>query len=173
MLYSLESKKVQTLGDFWVAESATVVGSVILENDTSVWFNAVIRGDNDTIRLCEGSNIQDGSVLHTDEGHKLIVGKHVTVGHQAMLHSCVIGQESLIGMKATILDDAIVGENCLIGANTLITAGKRIPDRSLVLGSPGRVVRELTEDEIANIKESARHYIKNFKNYKLSLKAQC
>jgi carbonic anhydrase/acetyltransferase-like protein (isoleucine patch superfamily) len=138
---------------------------VILENESSVWFNTVIRGDNDVITIGARSNIQDGSVLHTDEGIALTLGTEVSVGHQAMLHGCTIGDGSLIGIKALILNHAVVGRECLIGANALVTEGKSIPDRSLVLGSPGKVVRTLTDEEVAGLRAIAAHYVENARRY--------
>ena len=173
MLYSLKDRKVNIDEDSWVAQNATVIGSVILERDSSVWFNAIIRGDNDIIHIYEGSNIQDGCVLHTDSNLQLIVEQNVTVGHQVMLHGCHVEKESLIGMKAIILDRARIGRNCLIGANTLITEGKQIPDGSVVMGAPGKVVRQITDDEITRIKNSANHYIENSKRYSKYLVEQC
>lgn len=172
MLYSLGDRKVVTKGDFWVADNARVIGSVVLENNASVWFDAVVRGDNDLITIGEGSNVQDGSVLHTDEGVKLTLGRNVTVGHQVMLHGCTIGDGSLIGIKATILNNARIGKQCLIGAHSLVTEGKEIPDRSLVVGAPGRVVRKLTDDEVQYLEWNALHYVQNFQRYKQLLKAQ-
>ena len=156
-----------------MADSASVIGSVILEDKSSIWFNAVLRADNDIIHVGEGTNIQDGSVLHTDQGLPLKIKNHVTVGHQVMLHGCTIGAETLIGMKSIILDNAKIGNNCLIGANTLITQGKEIPDGSLVIGSPGKVVRRLTTTEINKIRMSAQHYITNSIQYQNSLKPEC
>ena len=172
MIYSLGERKVITRGDCWVADNATVIGSVILENNSSVWFNTVVRGDNDLITIGEGSNVQDNSVLHTDEGVRLTIGRNVTVGHQVMLHGCTIGDGCLIGIKATILNHASIGRNCLIGAHTLITEGKEIPDRSLVMGVPGKVIRQLTDEEVAQLLWNADHYVKNFQRYKRELKAQ-
>src|SRR5436190_12497581 len=150
MLYALGSRKVQLIGSgHYVAPNATVIGDVVLESESSIWFNVVIRGDNDTITIGARSNIQDGSVLHTDAGVKLTLGASVSVGHLVMLHGCTIGQGSLIGIKSVILNHAVVGRECLIGANTLIPERKVIPDRSLVLGSPGKVVRSLAEEEVA------------------------
>ncbi|MFT7221312.1 MAG: carbonic anhydrase/acetyltransferase-like protein (isoleucine patch superfamily), partial [Candidatus Azotimanducaceae bacterium] len=126
MIYRLGDREPEFKGDYWIADSATVLGAVILEQDASVWFNAVLRGDNDVITIGEGSNIQDGAVLHTDPGHPLTIGKGVTVGHKAMLHGCLIGNNSLIGINAVILNGAKIGENCLIGANALIPEGKEI-----------------------------------------------
>lgn len=169
MIYSLGDRKVVTKGDYWVAENATVVGSVVLEHNASVWFGTVVRGDNDLITIGEGSNIQDNSVLHTDEGVKLTIGRNVSVGHQVMLHGCSIGECSLIGIKATILNNARIGKHCLIGAHALITEGKEIPDRSLVVGAPGRVIRQLTDQEVQFLLWNAEHYIKNFKRYKKNM----
>ena len=148
MLYDLENKKIQNSGDNWVAPNANVIGDVTLEKNTSIWFNATLRGDIENIYVGEGSNVQDGSVLHTDPGYPLKIGKNVTVGHLAMLHGCTIEDNSLIGIGAVILNNAKIGKNCVIGAKSLITENKEIPDNSLVVGSPGRVIRKLTEDEI-------------------------
>jgi carbonic anhydrase/acetyltransferase-like protein (isoleucine patch superfamily) len=162
MLYTLASRHVQLRGrHHFVAANATVIGSVVLEDESSVWFNTVIRGDNDVITIGARSNVQDGSVLHTDAGIALTLGTEVSVGHQAMLHGCMIGDGSLIGIKALILNHAIVGRECLIGANALITEGKSIPDRSLVLGSPGKVVRTLSDEEVAGLHAIAAHYVEN------------
>ena len=159
-------------GNFWVAESAQVMGNVILEENASVWFGAVARGDNDPITIGENSNVQDGSVLHTDPGIPLVIGSHVTIGHKVMLHGCEIGDNTLIGINAVVLNRAKIGKNCLIGANALITEGKEIPDNSMVMGSPGKVVRELTEQEIAGLKMSAAHYWENANRFRLGLKEQ-
>jgi len=172
MIYSLGDTKVITRGDYWVADSATVIGSVILENNASVWFNTVIRGDNDLITIGEGSNVQDNSVLHTDKGVKLTVGRNVTIGHHVMLHGCTIGDGSLIGIKSTILNNARIGKHCLIGAHALITEGKEIPDRSLVVGSPGKVVRQLTDEEVQHLLGNAEHYVQNFQRYRRDFKLQ-
>lgn len=172
MIYSLGERKVVTRGDYWVAESASVIGSVVLEHNASVWFNTVVRADNDLITIGEGSNVQDNSVLHTDEGVRLTIGKNVTIGHHVMLHGCTVGDGSLVGIKATILNNARIGKNCLIGAHALITEGKEIPDRSLVVGAPGKIVRQLTDEEVAGLLENALHYVKNFQRYRLDLKVQ-
>lgn len=172
MKYSLAERKVVTKGDYWIAHNATVIGSVVLENNASVWFNTVIRADNDIITIGENSQIQDGSVLHADPGFPLTLGKNVSVGHMAMLHGCTVGDGSLIGIKSVILNGAVIGKNCLIGANTLIAEGKTIPDGSMVLGSPGRIVRPLTPEEIARINRTADNYVARFKRYKADLKAQ-
>lgn len=152
-------------GEYWIAPSATVLGNVILKQNASVWFNAVLRGDNDPIVIGENSNVQDGSVLHTDTGSPLTVGKDVTIGHMVMLHGCTIGDNTLIGIGSIILNGARIGRNCIIGANTLITEGKEISDNSMVMGSPGKVVRELGEDAVGMMKLSAAHYVENWKRY--------
>ena len=172
MIFSLANQKVVTKGDYWIAPNATVIGNVVLEPNASVWFNVVIRGDYETITIGENSQVQDGSVLHTDPGLPLTVGKNVSIGHMAMLHGCTIGDGSLIGIKSVILNGAVVGKNCLIGANTLIAEGKIIPDGSLVVGSPGRVLRQLSLAEITEINEFADRYVRNFKRYKAELKAE-
>ncbi len=172
MKYSLAELKVTTKGDYWIASNATVIGSVVLENNASVWFNVVIRADNDIITIGENSQVQDGSVLHADPGFPLTLGRNVSVGHMAMLHGCTVGDGSLIGIKSVILNGAVIGKNCLIGANTLIAEGKTIPDGSMVLGSPGKVVRQLTPEEIAWINGVADHYVANFKRYKAGLKSE-
>ncbi len=167
MIYTLGDKTPQTpsAGEYWIAPGATVIGDVILKRNASVWFAAVLRGDNDPIVIGENTNIQDGSVLHSDPGAPLIIGRDVTVGHMAMLHSCEIGDNSLIGIGAVILSRARIGRNCLIGARTLIPEGKEIPDNSLVVGAPGKVVRQLTDDQVAFLTASAEHYVQNWKRY--------
>ena len=170
MIYRLGQSAVEIVGDdVFVADNATVIGRVRLENNVSVWFNAVIRGDNDLITVGENSNIQDGSVLHTDPGIPLTIGKYVTVGHKAMLHGCTIGDCSLIGINAVILNGARIGRNCLVGANSLITENKEIPDGSLVVGAPARVIRTLSPRQQDALKESAEHYVENFKRYRKEL----
>ena len=170
MIYVLGDRTPELKGDCWVADSATVLGSVVLENEVSVWFNAVLRGDNDVITVGEGSNIQDGSVLHTDPGMPLIIGRGVTVGHKVMLHGCTIGDNSLIGINAVVLNGAKIGKNCLIGANTLIPEGKEIPDGSLVMGSPGEIVRELNDSALKGLTMSAQGYVRNFKRFRKDLR---
>ena len=157
-------------GNYWVAENATVLGNVILEENASVWFNAVLRGDNDPITIGENSNVQDGSVLHTDLGCPLTIGKDVTIGHMAMLHGCTIGDETLIGIGATVLNRAVIGKNCIIGAHALIPEGKVIPDGSLVMGAPGKVVKELREEQVMLIKGSAQVYVDNWRRFNKGLK---
>ena len=165
MFYDLEDKKLKNSGENWVAPNATIIGDVTLEKNSSVWFNAVIRGDNENIHVGKGSIVQDGSVLHTDPGCPLRIGKDVTIGHIVMLHGCTIGDNSLIGIGAVILNNAKIGKNCIIGAKALITENKEIPDNSLVVGAPGRVVRKLTDEEIGKITENAKHYQDNWKRY--------
>lgn len=156
-------------GDYWVAPTATVIGNVRLLKGASVWFGATIRGDNELITIGEGSNVQDNSVLHTDPGAPLTIGTDVTVGHLVMLHGCTIGDGTLVGIGSVILNRARIGKNCLIGANSFIGEGKEIPDNSMVLGAPGRVVRELDEGMAAILKASAQHYVENWRRYKAGL----
>ncbi|WP_114417577.1 gamma carbonic anhydrase family protein [Marinospirillum perlucidum] len=166
MLYDLEDRRVQLLSEeIFIAPNATLIGSVILHEEASVWFNVVARGDNDPITLGPQSNVQDGSILHTDVGFPLTLGRGVTVGHKAMLHGCQIGDFSLIGMNAVVLNGAKIGRYCLIGANTLIPEGMVVPDGSLVLGSPGQIKRELTEEQKAHLEASAAHYVENGQRY--------
>ena len=170
MIYGLGEKKITTDGEnFWIAPNAAVIGSVILKKNANIWFNTTLRGDNDPIIVGENSNIQDGSVCHTDDGMPLTIGNNVTVGHKVILHSCTIGDNSLIGMGSTILNNAKIGNNCLVGANTLITEGKVFPDNSMIVGSPGKFKRELTEQEIQIINLSALHYVENMKRFKNQL----
>ena len=167
MIYDLEKNVPEISADSWVAPNAIIIGKVKLEKNSSIWFNAVLRGDIEKIVIGENSNIQDGSVLHTDPGCPLTVGKGVTVGHMVMLHGCEISDDTLIGIGSTILNKAKIGKNCIIGANTLVTENKVIPDNSLVLGSPGKVIRKVTDDEIKVICENAKHYVENSKRYKI------
>ena len=171
-IYALADKKPQLPpeGEYWIAPNAVVLGDVILKPGASIWFGAVLRGDNDPITIGENSNIQDGSVLHTDAGEPLTIGRDVTVGHLAMLHGCEIGDNTLIGIGAVVLGRAKIGKNCLIGANTLITEGKVIPDNSLVMGQPGKVVRPLEPGQIAALTASAEHYVQNWKRYVVNLR---
>jgi len=171
-IYSLGDRKPALGRDAWVAPDATVIGDVILGDDASIWWNAVVRGDNDTIRIGAGSNIQDGSVLHADEGVPLTLGERVTVGHLVMLHGCTVGEESLIGIKSVILNRAVIGRHCIIGANSLIPEGKVIPDRSLVMGSPGKVVRQLSDEEVARLRLAAQGYVENARRYRAGLKRE-
>jgi len=168
--YAIGDRQPVLHADAWVAEGATLIGSIILERDASIWFGCVLRGDNDYITIGEGSNIQDGCVLHTDPGICLTVGRDVTVGHQAMLHGCTIGEGSLIGIQAVILNHAVIGRHCLIGAGAFIPEGKEIPERSLVVGSPGRVQRELSDEEVERLVDSARRYVGNARRYRQALR---
>ena len=165
MFYDLEDKKPKNSGENWVAPNATIIGDVTSAASDVYKRQAVIRGDNENIHVGEGSNVQDGSVLHTDPGCPLRIGKDVTIGHIVMLHGCTIGDNSLIGIGAVILNNAKIGKNCIIGAEALITENKEIPDNSLVVGAPGRVVRKLTDEEIGKITENAKHYQDNWKRY--------
>jgi carbonic anhydrase/acetyltransferase-like protein (isoleucine patch superfamily) len=159
-------------GRAWVAPSATVLGNVRLEEDASVWFNAVLRGDNEPISVGARSNVQDGCVLHTDPGFPLTIGADCTIGHMVMLHGCTIGAGSLIGIGAIILNGAKIGEGCLIGAGSLVGEGKEIPPGSLVFGSPGKVIRALTEAEVNRIRHGAQHYVQNWQRFATSFKPQ-
>ena len=170
MIYSLGEQQLQTEGDYWIADNATVIGAVVLKNNASVWFNVVIRADNDTITIGENTNIQDGSVLHTDSGVPLTVGNNVTVGHKVMLHGCTIGDNTLIGINAVVLNHAKIGKNCIIGANALITERQQIPDNSLVVGSPAKVVKTISDAQAQMLQMSALHYVQNFKRYQAQLK---
>ena len=152
--------------EYWIAPNAAVIGRVVLKKNASVWWGATLRGDNDPIVIGEGSNVQDGSVLHTDTGSPLTLGANVTVGHMVMLHGCTIGDNTLVGIGSIILNGAKIGKNCLIGANCLITEGKEIPDNSLVMGAPGKVVREISEAQMMVLKGGAAHYVENWKRYK-------
>ena len=172
MLYQLDGHHVQCEGDYWVADSASVMGRVLLKHNASVWFGAVLRGDNDLITVGDHSNVQDLSVLHTDEGCPLTIGSYCTIGHEVMLHGCTIGNGTLIGINSVILNNAAIGENCLIGAGTLITEGKHIPAGSLVMGSPGKVVRELTPEQIEGLRRSAEGYVANSQRFRAGLVAQ-
>jgi carbonic anhydrase/acetyltransferase-like protein (isoleucine patch superfamily) len=154
----------------WVAESANVIGKVRLEANSSVWFNVTIRGDNDLITLGENSNLQEGAVLHTDPGKPLTIGKNVTVGHQAMLHGCTIGDGSLIGMQAIVLNNAKIGKNCLVGAGAVVTEGKEFPDNSLIIGSPAKVARTLTDEQAAALGRSSASYVERAQLFKSHLK---
>ena len=171
-IYSLADRKPVLGHEAWVAPNATVIGDVRLGDKASIWWSAVVRGDNDTITIGAGSNIQDGSVLHADAGVPLTIGANVTVGHLVMLHGCTIGDESLIGIKSVILNRAVIGRHCIIGANSLIPEGKVIPDRSLVMGSPGKVVRQLSDDEVARLQRSAQGYVENARRYRAELKLE-
>lgn len=152
-------------GEYWIAPTASVMGNVILKKNASIWWGAIARGDNDPITIGENSNVQDGSVLHTDLGAPLTIGANVTIGHMVMLHGCTIGDGSLIGIGSIVLNGAKIGKNCLIGAGALITEGKEIPDNSMVMGAPGKVVREIGEQHAMILQASALHYVENWKRY--------
>jgi len=170
VIYALGERRVEFRGDYYIAPTASVIGSVVLGHNASVWFNCVLRGDNEVISLGDNTNIQDATVMHADPGIPLTLAANVTVGHNAMLHGCSIGENSLIGISAVVLNNARIGRNCLVGAGTLITEGKEIPDGSLVLGSPGRVVRSLDAAEIAAIAENANRYVKKSVEYRSLLR---
>ena len=171
MIYALGDRSPELVGDgHFVAPNATVIGHVRLLPEASVWFNCVLRGDNEPIEVGAGSNVQDGCVLHTDPGFPLTIGANVTVGHKVMLHGCTIGDNSLVGIGSTILNGATIGRHCLVGAHSLVTEGKSFPDGSLILGSPARVLRELSDEEIAGMTESARHYVANAARFNTSLR---
>lgn len=156
-------------GRCWVAPDADVIGRVRLDRDASVWFGAVLRGDNELIHIGERSNVQDGSVFHTDMGYPLTIGSDCTIGHKAILHGCTIKRNSLVGMGATILNGAVIGENCIVGANALIAEGKVIPDNSLVVGMPGKVIRQLDAEAAEGITKSAAGYVRNWQRFKAGL----
>lgn len=171
-LYALDgvAPNVPEDGEYWVAPNAQVMGDVTLESGVGIWFGVVLRGDNDPITVGEGSNIQENTVIHTDIGYPVTIGKNCTIGHSAVIHGCTIGDNSLIGMGATVLNGAVVGRNCLIGAGALVTEGKVIPDGSLVVGMPAKVIRALDADAIAGLTQSALHYQDNMRRYRDGLK---
>ncbi|RTL71665.1 MAG: gamma carbonic anhydrase family protein [Hyphomicrobiales bacterium] len=173
-LYEFEGRKVQVPanGRYWVADNATVLGNVLIEENASVWFNAVLRGDNEQITVGAGSNIQDGCVLHTDPGFPLTIGAEVTVGHMVMLHGCTIGRGSLIGIGAIVLNGAKIGEDCLIGAGALIPEGKVIPDRSVVMGAPGKIIRQLGDQDVVRLRGATLNYQARWPQYRESFKPQ-
>lgn len=165
-VYAIGDRTPQIHDSAWIAPNATVIGSVTLGAGSSVWWNGVVRGDDEAITIGARCNIQDGSVLHADPGVPLVLEENVTIGHMAMLHGCSVGEGSLIGIKAVILNRAVIGKGCLIGANTLIPEGKVIPDHSLVVGSPGRILRTLSEDEVARLRATAGHYVEARQHYR-------
>ena len=169
-VYELDGLAPQMADSAWVADSAQVMGDVVLGADASVWFGTVVRGDTATIHIGEGTNVQDASVLHADIGVPLTIGKHVTVGHQVMLHGCTIGDESLIGIGAIVLNGAKIGKNCLVGAGALVTEGKEFPDGSMIIESPARVVKQLTPEQMQGLRKSAQHYIDNARRFKTGLR---
>ena len=167
MIIDLGDKKLKTVDDnFWIAPNASVIGDVNLERDASIWFNAILRADNEPITIGEGSNVQDGAIVHTDPGFACRIGKKVTVGHMAMLHGCSIGDGSLIGIGSVVLNGAKIGRNCIIGSKALVTEGMEVPDGSMVLGIPGKIKKTLTEEEQSVVPLGAEHYIDNYKKYK-------
>ncbi|MBT9455040.1 MAG: gamma carbonic anhydrase family protein [Burkholderiaceae bacterium] len=169
-IYALGDVAPQIADSAWVAESAQVIGDVHLGADASIWFNCVVRGDNETMVIGRGTNIQDGSVLHSDRGSPLTIGEDVTVGHQVMLHGCTVGRGSLIGIQSVVLNGAKIGQYCLVGAGSLVTEGKEFPDGSLIMGRPAKVVRELTPEQVDGLRLSAAGYVANARRYKAGLK---
>ncbi|MES2682175.1 MAG: gamma carbonic anhydrase family protein [Pseudomonadota bacterium] len=170
MLYALEEKQPQLLGNNWIADNAAVIGNVVLHPGANIWFGCTVRGDNDPISIGENTNIQDNSVLHTDVGVPLNIGRDVTIGHQVMLHGCTIGDNTLIGIQSVILNRAVIGKNSIVGAGSLVPEGKRYPDGVLLMGSPAVVKRELSPQEIAFIKLSAQHYVQNAQRFAAKLR---
>lgn len=166
MIYKIDGRQVELRGEGqWIAPNATVIGSVILGNNASVWFGVVIRGDNDVIEIGDNSNIQENSVLHVDAGVPMTIGSNVTVGHKVMLHGCTIGDNTLIGMNAVVLNGAKIGKNCIIGAHALVPERMEIPDNSLVMGAPAKVVKEITDGHKAMITLGAQHYVEHAKHF--------
>lgn len=170
MIYTLDPRAPQIKQGAWVAGNATLIGSVTLEQNANIWFNCVLRGDNDDLIVGENSNVQDGSVLHTDPGIKLRIGRDCTIGHMVMLHGCEIGDNTLIGIKSVILNRAKIGNNSIVGANSLVTEGKQFPDNVMLMGAPAKVVRELTPQEIQVIQFTSQLYVKNAQRYREKLK---
>ncbi|MEI4233297.1 gamma carbonic anhydrase family protein [Roseovarius sp. D22-M7] len=169
-LYTLDGHAPQIADDTWIAPDANLIGRVVLETTASIWFGCTLRGDNEVIHVGAGSNVQDHTVMHTDMGYPLTIGAGCTIGHKAMLHGCTLGENTLIGMGATVLNGARIGRDCLIGAGALITEGKEIPDGSLVMGAPGKVVRALDPEAIAALRASALHYQQNMRRFRDGLK---
>jgi len=169
-LYELDGVAPQLAAGAWVADSAQVIGSVVLGENASVWFGAVLRGDNETIRIGRNSNVQDLSVLHSDQGKPLTIGENVTLGHQVMVHGCTIGDNTLIGIQSVILNGAKIGRNCIVGAGSVVTEGKEFPDNSLIIGSPAKVVRTLDDDAARKLALSAQSYVANAKRFASNLK---
>ncbi|MFK8077228.1 MAG: gamma carbonic anhydrase family protein [Granulosicoccus sp.] len=169
MLYALNNKKPIIEKNTYVAPSAVLIGDVVIGEYVSIWFNAVLRGDNDTIIIGEGSNVQDGCILHVDEGVPITVGKRVTIGHKAILHGCQVDDDSLIGMNAVVLNNAVIGKNCLIGANALVTEGMHVPDGSLVLGSPAKIIKPVSPAALDSMRAGAQGYIRKIGTYNDSL----
>lgn len=172
-LYSIGDKRVELRGaHHYIAHDATLVGAITLEADANIWFKVVIRAENDVVRIGEATNVQDGSVLHVDPGYPLTLGNRVTIGHKVMLHGCTVGEGSLVGINSVVMNGARIGRGSLIGANTLIPEGKEIPDGVLVLGSPGKVVRELKPEERARLLEIAAGYVERSRRYRTEFREQ-
>ena len=169
-IYQLDEHAPQLAAGAWVADSAQVMGNVLLGENASVWFGCVLRGDNEVLRVGRNSNVQDGSVLHSDPGFPLTLGDNVTVGHQVMLHGCTVGDGSLIGIQSVILNGAKIGRNCLVGAGSLVTEGKEFPDGSLIIGTPARAIRQLSPEQIEGMKQIAAHYVENARRFAVGLK---
>jgi carbonic anhydrase/acetyltransferase-like protein (isoleucine patch superfamily) len=168
-IYSISGEKPQLAESAWVAREAVVIGRARLAERTSVWFNAVIRADNEPVNIGEGSNVQEGAVLHTDPGFPMEIAANVTIGHQAMLHGCTVGEGSMIGVQAVVLNGAVIGKHCLVGAGAIVTEGKVFPDRSLILGAPAKVARELSDEQVANLLQNAADYARRAEVYRHEL----
>jgi carbonic anhydrase/acetyltransferase-like protein (isoleucine patch superfamily) len=169
-VYQLDTLTPRIADTAWVADSAQVIGNVELADDASVWFGVIMRGDNEPMRVGRGSNIQDGSMVHSDPGFPMTLGENVTIGHQVMLHGCTVGDGSLIGIKSVVMNGAKIGRNCLVGAGSLVTEGKEFPDGSMIMGAPAKVVRELTPEQIAGLQRAAAHYVANAQRFRAGLK---
>jgi carbonic anhydrase/acetyltransferase-like protein (isoleucine patch superfamily) len=169
-IYQFGDDSPQLAPSAWVADSAQVIGRVQMAEGSSVWYGAVLRGDNDWIRIGARSNVQDGTVMHTDMGFPLTIGEDVTIGHQVMLHGCTVGDGSLIGIQAVVLNGAKIGRNCLVGAGAVVTEGKEFPDNSLILGAPAKVVKEISAEQAARIRHGALHYVENAQRHRTMLK---
>ena len=169
-IYQLDDDVPRIADTAWVADSAQVIGRVELAEGASIWFGAILRGDNEWMRIGRGSNVQDGSVLHSDPGFPLTLGENVTVGHQVMLHGCTIGDGTLVGIQAVVLNGAKIGRNCLVGAGALVTEGKEFPDGSLIVGSPAKLAKQLTPEQFERLKHGAQHYVENSQRYRTGLK---
>jgi carbonic anhydrase/acetyltransferase-like protein (isoleucine patch superfamily) len=169
-IYQLDTLTPRIAASAWVADSAQVIGNVELAEGSSVWFGAILRGDNEAMRIGRNSNVQDGSMLHSDPGFPLALGENVTIGHQVMLHGCTVGDGSLIGIKAVLLNGARIGRNCLVGAGSLVTEGKEFPDGSMIMGAPAKVVGQLTPEQIDGLRRAAAHYVENARRFQEGLK---
>lgn len=169
-LYELDGISPRTAPSAWVADSAEVMGNVMLGEASSIWFGAVLRGDNEPITIGAGTNVQDGSVLHSDPGQPLVLGERVTVGHKVVLHGCTVGDESLIGIGAVVLNGAKIGKHCLVGAGALVTEGKEFPDGSMIIGSPAKAVRQLSPEQIEGLRRNAQSYVDNARRFRAGLR---